>query len=250
MNVANNNKPMNIMDMHVENYAPLSDGGPSNQEKQYYPYSHIGCDETGSGDFFGPLCVVACYIDERDYDWLTSLNVRDPKLMTPQEVIEIAREIKDRLVYSLLILDNSHYNQMAAAGNNLANIKAKLYNQAMINVIQRIEHPISKVTIDAFLAPKKYYRYLKSKIVVVRHIEFKKEEMSLAMKCAHILSQYAYLQYYQNMCQSLNTTLPRGFNILANDAGTSLVQEHGKDILWKVSKTNFPNYKQILERVE
>ena len=47
MNVANNNKPMNIMDMHVENYAPLSDGGPSNQEKQYYPYSHIGCDETG-----------------------------------------------------------------------------------------------------------------------------------------------------------------------------------------------------------
>ena len=44
MNVANNNKPMNIMDMHVENYAPLSDGGPSNQEKQYYPYSHIGCD--------------------------------------------------------------------------------------------------------------------------------------------------------------------------------------------------------------
>ena len=250
MNVANNNKPMNIMDMHVENYAPLSNGGPSNQEKQYYPYSHIGCDETGSGDFFGPLCVVACYIDERDYDWLASLNVRDPKLMTPQEVIEIAREIKDRLVYSLLILDNSHYNQMAAAGNNLANIKAKLYNQAMINVIQRIEHPISKVTIDAFLAPKKYYRYLKSKIVVVRHIEFKKEEMSLAMKCAHILSQYAYLQYYQNMCQSLNTTLPRGFNILANDAGTSLVQEHGKDILWKVSKTNFPNYKQILERVE
>ena len=250
MNVANNNKPMNIMDMHVENYAPLSNGGPSNQEKQYYPYSHIGCDETGSGDFFGPLCVVACYIDERDYDWLASLNVRDPKLMTPQEVIEIAREIKDRLVYSLLILDNSHYNQMAAAGNNLANIKAKLYNQAMINVIQRIEHPISKVTIDAFLAPKKYYRYLKSKIVVVRHIEFKKEEMSLAMKCAHILSQYAYLQYYQNMCQSLNTTLPRGFNILANDVGTSLVQEHGKDILWKISKTNFPNYKQILERVE
>ena len=53
MNVANNNKPMNIMDMHVENYAPLSNGGPSNQEKQYYPYSHIGCDETGSGDFFG-----------------------------------------------------------------------------------------------------------------------------------------------------------------------------------------------------
>ena len=90
------------------------------------------------------LCVVACYIDERDYDWLASLNVRDPKLMTPQEVIEIAREIKDRLVYSLLILDNSHYNQMAVAGNNLANIKAKLYNQAVTNVMQKVAMKVDK----------------------------------------------------------------------------------------------------------
>ena len=172
------------------------------------------------------------------------------KEMSSSDIEKIGKILKDKLTYSLLLLDNSHYNQYVKEGQKLSCIKAKLYNQAMINVIQRIEHPISKVTIDAFLAPKKYYRYLKSKIVVVRHIEFKKEEMSLAMKCAHILSQYAYLQYYQNMCQSLNTTLPRGFNILANDAGTSLVQEHGKDILWKVSKTNFPNYKQILERVE
>ena len=151
MNVANNNKPMNIMDMHVENYAPLSDGGPSNQEKQYYPYSHIGCDETGSGDFFGPLCVVACYIDERDYDWLASLNVRDPKLMTPQEVIEIAREIKDRLVYSLLILDNSHYNQMAAAGNNLANIKAKLE--------QKGEEQYFAIMCSSILSKYAFYQY-------------------------------------------------------------------------------------------
>ena len=126
MNVANNNKLMNIIDMHVEKYAPVTEAGSSTEEKNYYPLSHIGCDETGSGDFFGPLCVVACYIDERDYDWLMSLNIRDPKLMTPQEVIDIAREIKDRLVYSLLILDNSHYNQMADAGHNLENFIIKM----------------------------------------------------------------------------------------------------------------------------
>ena len=73
--------------------------------------------------------------------------------------------------------------------------------------------------------------------------------MSPAMMCAKILSQYAYLQYYQNMCDSLEITLPRGFNILANDAGCLLVKKYGQDILEKVSKTNFPNYKQILERV-
>ena len=209
--------------------------------------NHVGCYETGSLDFFGPLCVVACYVDQKDEKELNALEL--DKEMSSSDIERIGKILKEKLNYSLLLLDNSHYNQYVNEGQKLSCIKAKLYNQAMINVIQRIEHPVSKVTIDAFLSPKKYYRYLKNKIVVVRHIEFK-EEMSLAMKCARILSQYAYLQYYQNMCQSLNTTLPRGFNILANDTGTFLVQEYGKDILYKVSKTNFPNYKQILERVK
>lgn len=209
--------------------------------------NHVGCYETGSLDFFGPLCVVACYVDQKDEKELNALEL--DKEMSSSDIERIGKILKDKLTYSLLLLDNSHYNQYVNEGQKLSCIKAKLYNQAMINVIQRIEHPVSKVTIDAFLSPKKYYRYLKNKIVVVHHIEFK-EEMSLAMKCARILSQYAYLQYYQNMCQSLNTTLPHGFNILANDTGTFLVQEYGKDILYKVSKTNFPNYKQILERVK
>ena len=209
--------------------------------------NHVGCYETGSLDFFGPLCVVACYVDQKDEKELNELGL--DKEMSSNDIERIGKILKDKLTYSLLLLDNSHYNQYVNEGQKLSCIKAKLYNQAMINVIQRIEHPVSKVTIDAFLSPKKYYRYLKNKIVVVRHIEFK-EEMSLAMKCARILSQYAYLQYYQNMCQSLNTTLPRGFNILANDTGTFLVHEYGIDILYKVSKTNFPNYKQILERVK
>ena len=204
--------------------------------------SHVGCYETGSLDFFGPLCVVACYVDQKDEKELNALEL--DKEMSSSDIERIGKILKDKLTYSLLLLDNSHYNQYVNEGQKLSCIKAKLYNQAMINVIQRVEHPVSKVTIDAFLSPKKYYRYLKNKIVVVHHIEFK-EEMSLAMKCARILSQYAYLQYYQNMCQSLNTTLPRGFNILANDTGTFLVQEYGKDILYKVSKTNFPNYNRF-----
>ena len=56
MNVANNNKPMNIMDMHVENYAPLSDGGPSNRRKAILSlYLTLVVMKQVSGDFFGPI---------------------------------------------------------------------------------------------------------------------------------------------------------------------------------------------------
>ena len=248
MNVANNNKLMNIIDMHVEKYAPVTEAGSSTGEKNYYSLSHIGCDETGSGDFFGPLCVVACYIDERDYDWLMSLNIRDPKLMTPQEVIDIAREIKDRLVYSLLILDNSHYNQMAAAGHNLANIKAKLYNQAVTNVMQKVAMKIDKKVVNQFVSPKTYYNYLKSEVIVVKDLSFeqKGEEQYLAIMCSSILSKYAFYQYFNNMSRSLKMKLPRGnTSSVVDHVAVTIAQKYGKKMLLKVTKTNMTNYKRI-----
>ena len=248
MNVANNNKLMNIIDMHVEKYAPVTEAGSSTGEKNYYPLSHIGCDETGSGDFFGPLCVVACYIDERDYDWLMSLNFRDPKLMTPQEVIDIAREIKDRLVYSLLILDNSHYNQMAAAGHNLANIKAKLYNQAVTNVMQKVAMKIDKKVVNQFVSPKTYYNYLKNEVIVVKDLSFeqKGEEQYLAIMCSSILSKYAFYQYFNNMSRSLKMKLPRGnTSSVVDHVAITIAQKYGKKMLLKVTKTNMTNYKRI-----
>ena len=120
--------------------------------------NHVGCYETGSLDFFGPLCVVACYVDQKDEKELNALEL--DKEMSSSDIERIGKILKDKLTYSLLLLDNSHYNQYVNEGQKLSCIKAKLYNQAMINVIQRIEHPVSKVTIDAFLSPKKYYRYL------------------------------------------------------------------------------------------
>ena len=248
MNVANNNKLMNIIDMHVEKYAPVTEAGSSTGEKNYYPLSHIGCDETGSGDFFGPLCVVACYIDERDYDWLMSLNIRDPKLMTPQEVIDIAREIKDRLVYSLLILDNSHYNQMAVAGNNLANIKAKLYNQAVTNVMQKVAIKVDKKVVNQFVSPKTYYNYLKNEVIVVKDLSFeqKGEEQYLAIMCSSILSKYAFYQYFNNMSRSLKMKLPRGnTSSVVDHVAITIAQKYGKKMLLKVTKTNMTNYKRI-----
>ena len=248
MNVANNNKLMNIIDMHVEKYAPVTEAGSSTGEKNYYSLSHIGCDETGSGDFFGPLCVVACYIDERDYDWLMSLNIRDPKLMTPQEVIDIAREIKDRLVYSLLILDNSHYNQKAAAGHNLANIKAKLYNQAVTNVMQKVAMKIDKKVVNQFVSPKTYYNYLKNEVIVVKDLSFeqKGEEQYLAIMCSSILSKYAFYQYFNNMSRSLKMKLPRGnTSSVVDHVAITIAQKYGKKMLLKVTKTNMTNYKRI-----
>ena len=254
MNVAkfNSSKRINIINMHAyDKLVAFSDSKTANSSSKdpnnYQKISHIGCDETGSADFFGPLCVVACYVDERDIDWLVSLNIRDPKEMDVHELVRIAREIKDRLIYSLLLLDNSHYNAMVKAGNNLANIKAKLYNQAVTNVMQKVGMPVKNKLINQFVAPKTYYNYLKHEVIVVKDLTFvqKGEEQYLAIVCSMILSKYAYLQYFTNMSRSLKMNLPHGNSASVDAIAVEIAKKYGPKMLNKVTKTNMTNYKRI-----
>ena len=101
--------------------------------------------------FFGPLCGLLMLI-KKDEFWLNKLNL---EVTSNEEIIQLEKVLKEKLTYSLLLLDNSHYNQYVSEGQKLSCMKANLYNQATINVIQRISYPISMAkTIDAFLAPK------------------------------------------------------------------------------------------------
>lgn len=233
-------------------YAPFSETSQDTSidpVANYYKGSHMACDETGAADFFGPLCVVACYIDERDFDWLVSIGLKDPKEYTDQEVVTIAREIKDRIIYSLLILDNSHYNQMASEGNNLANIKAKLYNQAVTNVMQKVQLTVKLKVINQFVSPKTYYNYLKSEVIVVKDLTFeqKGEEKYFGIMCANILSRYAYLQYFGNMAKSLKMKLPRGTTASVDAIAVEVAKRYGEKMLTKVTKTNMTNFKRVKE---
>ena len=69
--------------------------------------SHVGCYETGSLDFFGPLCVVACYVDQKDEKELNELEL--DKEMSTNDIEKIGKILKDKLTYSLLLLYNSTF---------------------------------------------------------------------------------------------------------------------------------------------
>ncbi|WP_294578138.1 ribonuclease HIII [uncultured Thomasclavelia sp.] len=252
--VKDNSKRISVINMHAyDKLATLSYSSSVETPitSQYINVSHIACDETGSADFFGPLCVVSCYVDERDYEWLLSVGVRDPKEMDNKELVKVAKEIKDRIIYSLLILDNSHYNAMVKQGNNLANIKAKLYNQAVTNVMQKVGMPVKDKLVNQFVSPKTYYNYLKSEVIVVKDLKFlqKGEEKYLGIACSNILSRYAYLQYFNNMSRSLKMKLPRGNSNSVDAVAVEVAKKYGAKMLNKVTKTNMTNFKRIKDLI-
>lgn len=214
---------------------------------------HIGSDDIGNTDYFGPICTVACYVSEEDIEWLKDNNVpMDVKLLPATEIVRLAKLIKERIVYSLLILDNPHYNKMINEGINSAHLKAKLHNQAITNVMQRLNSPVSTKVIEQFVAPKTYYNYLKNEVIVVKDLTFEKNTYAsyYAMVCAHILARYASLQYLNNMSRSLKVKLPYGATTTVDQVAIKLVKQFGENILNKVAKRNMNNTKRILEAIK
>src|SRR5947209_10330771 len=56
--------------------------------------ARIGSDESGKGDYFGPLVVAAIYVDEQTEARLLALDVRDSKLLPDNIILAQAEEIK------------------------------------------------------------------------------------------------------------------------------------------------------------
>lgn len=212
--------------------------------------NYISCKDDGALDLFGPLCVVSCLVESQDVEWLNVLGIDNNGNYDETKVIEIGKELKDKLIYSLLILDNTHYNGMAKDGDNLACIRAKLYNQAITNVVQKVPNTQHTKICQAFVSPKTYFNYLKNEVIVVKDLEFiDKEEKRLSITCADILSRYACLQYFANMSKSLQIPIPRGTGVSVEQTAIKLIEKYNKDILSKVAKTNLPTYKKIIEKL-
>lgn len=208
---------------------------------------HIGAAETGSNDYLGPLVVVACYVPDENIPFIKDLGIDDVDELSDQEIVTYAKQIKSKVIPSLLVLDNSHYNKMISNGVNQANIRARLFNQAIVNVLQKAKTNVEFKVIDQFVSPKTYFNYLKNEVIVVKDLMFEEnaDQQYVGVLAAEIISRYAYLQYYASMSKSLKLPLMRGSSTAVDQVAVDIANKYGAKILTKVAKLNFTNTKRV-----
>ncbi len=207
---------------------------------------HAGSDEVGTGDYYGPVCVCACIVHKKDEALLNKLAIRDSKALMDQQILEIAPKLMKALDYSLLILDNKKYNQIYGH-NNLNVIKAKMHNQAYINLTKKYQLP-TKIIIDQFTPEANYYQYLKDEPQIIDGITFetKAEDKYLAVACASMIARYGFLQALKNMEDHYEWIFPKGAGKAVDENAKAFVNKFGKDKLKLVAKLNFKNTTRVL----
>lgn len=205
----------------------------------------IGSDEVGTGSYFGPVVVCACFIDQSIINEINTFNIRDSKKLSDKDILQIAPQLIEKVPYFLYILDNIKYNE-AIKKENLNVIKAKMHNYALSKLIQKIGfHP--EIIVDQFCSEKNYYDYLSNtkNVVTGIHFETKAEDKYLVVALASIIARYAFLDEMDKLGKSLGTTLKGGAGSNVDNQAVELIEKHGMEILNKIAKVHFANTKKI-----
>lgn len=222
------------------------------KENSYKIIEHIGSDEVGCGDFFGPVVVSSAYVKEEDFELLESLGVNDSKKISDKTILQIAPIIIEKIKTVTFTLTINKYNELVAKGYNLNKIKAYLHNFVLEKIVSKNNFE-GLIVVDQFCEERLYYQYLldyKTKNIQ-KDIFFttKAESQYLAVACASIVARYTFLKEIEKLSQELGYLIPLGAGKEVNEFAIKIAKEKGLDSLKKYSKHHFKNTNIVLEEL-
>jgi ribonuclease HIII len=228
--------------------------GASHLPENIGALSIIGSDEVGTGDYFGPITVVAAYVKKEQIPLLKELGVRDSKDLNDEKIIQIAKQIKDIVPYSLLTLHNEKYNTLQQSGMSQGKMKALLHNKAIGHLLKKIstDQP-EAILIDEFAKEDIYFRHLSKEPVIHRknvYFSTKAEGIHLAVAAASILARYAFVQHFEKLSKTAGFHLTKGAGAKVDEAAARLISEKGKEALPSFVKLHFANTQKAIKLFE
>uniref|UniRef100_UPI003F577EDF ribonuclease HIII n=1 Tax=Terribacillus aidingensis TaxID=586416 RepID=UPI003F577EDF len=234
--------------------APKGTAGPkpSVNDHRYAPApalfasSHIGSDEAGTGDFFGPITVASVYVDQSQFALLKELGVKDSKLLKDDAIQRIAKDLMHvDLPYSLLVMRNERYNQLQQRGWSQGKMKTMLHHHAIQKLLAKIAPTKPEgILIDQFQLPSTYIKHLATEGErLQQNVSFmtKAESHSLAVAAASIISRASFVREMDKLSKQAGFTIPKGASAAVDQAAGRLIRTHGRQALPVFTKMHFAN---------
>jgi ribonuclease HIII len=205
---------------------------------------HIGIDEAGKGDFFGPLCIAGLYANEAQIKKLLELGVRDSKRMSDQSVIKLSKILRAQFAYSIVRLSPHKYNELYEKFKNLNRLLAWGHATAISDLVTQTS--CDNVLIDQFASEHLVINALKQKDVNVHLTQRVRAEEDLVVAAASIIARGVFLESLKMLSEEVGLTLPKGASSIVIKAGKMFIIKHGQDALNKVAKLHFKTTQQVI----
>ncbi len=208
------------------------------------PHRVIGVDESGKGDFFGPLVVASFLADDSDLVILRASGVRDGKLISEKRIMEIDRDLRADFPHAVIVLPPRKYNRDYRRIKNLNKMLAEGHATAIDDLLSKEDAEIA--ISDKFGKTELIEDALKRRHRTIELKQVIRGETIPQVAAASILARARFIRELENLSTKYGLMLPRGAAAIVDDAGRELVRLFGADALTDTAKTHFKNYQRIV----
>lgn len=229
--------------LEVTTPEPLGTAQKGAREEVDVPLPYIGTDESGKGDYFGPMVVAGIWVDASILKQLESLGVRDSKMLSDKRCRELAGRIRGicKGRYEEVELTPERYNalyeEFKAERKNLNHLLAWGHARAMESLLERLA--CSHAVADQFGDEQ----YIKSRLMqrgkALELVQVPKGERYLAVAAASILARDCFLRRLEQIGRELKIEMPRGASDAVVGVAKTIVERTGPNGLRKAAKLHF-----------
>lgn len=210
---------------------------------------HFGVDESGKGDYFGPLVIAGVYSDERCAQALMKLGCRDSKQISDdRQIMTIADKIKKvpGVAWEVVCIGPARYNELYAEIGNLNRLLAWGHARVIAALHEKVP------TCPRALSDQFANEWVLKKALGQRHIPVQleqrtKAESDVAVAAASILARARFVQWMQQTAAAAQCPLPLGCAPHVTKAAREFVSKHGEERLRDVAKLHFKVTQQVLK---
>jgi ribonuclease HIII len=209
---------------------------------------HFGIDESGKGDFLGPLVIAGAYVDRGIARHLLGLGVTDSKKVGSDSRIKILAEgIRNTpgIATNIVLIGPEKYNTLYDKFMNLNDLLAWGHARVIENLL--IQKPDCRRSLsDKFANERVIERVLLKQGRQIQIDQRTKAESDIAVAAASILAREKFILWLQNRGKQLGVSLPKGVSAAVKSAAQSIVEKHGREALQTIAKMHFRTSAEIL----
>lgn len=207
------------------------------------PLQRIGVDESGKGDFFGPLVIAGVMVDESNIEVLRKAGIRDCKKVDDKQINKLACIIKNNCLFSLVTINPSKYNELYAKLGNLNLLLAWGHARAIENILEKKD--CGYALSDKFGDEKLIQNALMKKGCKI-HLEQRcKAESDIAVAAASIIARAQFLNCLSELSTKYGITIPKGASDKVIQAAKEISSKYSKDELKNAAKVHFRTYQEV-----
>lgn len=236
----------------IEGKKISSDFKRSSKRNVELGFPMIGTDESGKGDYFGPLVSAGVYVDEQTAKDLMAYGVKDSKELSDSKNSELAQKVAKRCKGRFAIIEispekyNDLYEQFKKEKKNLNTLLAWGHAKAIEEILSKVDCRVAIA--DQFADESFIIGKLQEKGKKLELIQMHKAEQNIAVAAASILSRARFLEKLSKLSDEYKIDLPKGASWTVIENAKKFVDMYGKESLRKVAKLHFKTTSEVFKR--